>query len=146
MADDPSIVGIETASGKFQQKITVGNHSFHADEPIDFGGSDTGPSPYDLLLASLGSCTSMTIKLYADYKGIPLERVEIEVQHSRDHVSDCTNCSNDENRIDVIDRAISLYGDLTPEQRKKLLEVADKCPVHKTLENRIDIHTTEVRD
>lgn len=146
MAESASIVTVSTAEGKFQQNIRVGQHRFVADEPLSVGGIDSGPSPYDLLLAALGSCTSMTIKMYADFKNIPLESVEIELEHSRDHAEDCVNCSNDDNRIDVIDRSIILRGELTDAQRQKLLEIAEKCPVHKTLENRIDIHTTEVRD
>ncbi len=145
MSDDHSYVSIETAEGRFQQKLAVGKHELLADEPLSFGGDDTGPTPYDYLLMALGSCTSMTIKMYADRKGIPLESVHIELEHSRDHVEDCANCSNDENRIDVIDRAITLRGDLTDEQRARLMEIADRCPVHRTLENRIDIHSTEVR-
>ena len=145
MANNPSTVLVETAEGKFQQNITAGNNRFLADEPESFGGMDSGPSPYDLLLAALGSCTSMTIKMYADRKKIPLESVHIELEHSREHVADCDTCGNDDNRIDVIDRAITLTGDLTDEQRQKLMEIADKCPVHRTLENRIDIHSTEVR-
>ncbi|MEH6661467.1 MAG: OsmC family protein [Parasphingorhabdus sp.] len=146
MATNPSLVSVETANGKFQQTVRVGNHMFLADEPVSFGGSDSGPSPYDLLLAALGSCTSMTMKMYADRKGIALEAVHIVLEHSREHVEDCLNCNNDDNRIDVIDRSIILQGDLTDEERRKLLEIAEKCPVHRTLENRIDIHTTEVRD
>ena len=146
MSDDQSYVSVETAAGKFQQKLAVGSHQLLADEPLSFGGDNTGPTPYDYLLMALGSCTSMTIKMYADRKGIPLESVHIELEHSRDHVEDCANCSNNENRIDVIDRSITLRGDLTDEQRAKLLEIADKCPVHRTLENRIDIHSTEVRE
>ena len=145
MNDNPSIVSIETANGKFQQKIAVGKHEFLADEPVSFGGADSGPSPYDLLLAGLGACTSMTIKIYADRRGIPLTSVNVELEHSRDHVEDCETCSNDDNRIDVIDRSITLRGELTDEQRAKLMEIADKCPVHRTLENRIDIHSIEVR-
>lgn len=137
---NPSIVSVESASGKFQQSVRVGKHVFLADEPESFGGDDTGPSPYDLLLAALGTCTSMTMKMYADRKGIPLEGVLIELEHSRDHVDDCATCNNDDNRIDVIDRSITLHGDLTDEQRQKLMEIAGKCPVHRTLENRIDIH------
>lgn len=145
MSNKSPFVSVETADGKFQQTIKVGNHEFLGDEPVSFGGMDSGPSPYDFLLASLGSCTSMTIKMYADRKGLPLEGVHIELEHSRDHVEDCNTCSNDDNRIDVIDRAITLTGDLTEEQRTRLMEIADRCPVHRTLENRIDIHSTEVR-
>ncbi|NRD88859.1 hypothetical protein C8024_04390 [Sphingopyxis sp. BSNA05] len=146
MATNPSLVSVETASGKFQQTVRVGQHEFFADEPISFGGTDSGPSPYDLLLAALGSCTSMTMKMYADRKGIALKAVHILLEHSREHVVDCSSCNNDDNRIDVIDRSIILQGDLSEEDRRKLLEIAEKCPVHRTLENRIDIHTTEVRD
>ncbi|VWX57444.1 OsmC family protein [Sphingorhabdus sp. 109] len=146
MATNPSLVSVETASGKFQQTVRVGKHRFLADEPESFGGNDSGPSPYDLLLAALGSCTSMTMKMYADRKGIALEAVHILLEHSREHVDDCQSCNNDDNRIDVIDRSITLEGDLSEEDRRKLLEIAEKCPVHRTLENRIDIHTTEVRD
>ncbi len=146
MATNPSLVSVETASGRFQQTVRVGKHIFLADEPESLGGTDTGPSPYDLLLAALGSCTSMTMKLYADRKGIPLQAVHIVLEHSREHVQDCSNCNNEDNRIDVIDRSITMVGDLSAAQRQKLLEIAEKCPVHRTLENRIDIHTTEVRD
>ncbi len=146
MADNPAIVTVETADGKFQQKVNAGQHELLADEPVSFGGTDTGPTPYDYLLTALGSCTSMTIKMYADRKDWPLELVHIELEHSREHVGDCSDCSNDENRIDVIDRSITLMGDSSNEQRARLMEIADRCPVHRTLENRIAIHSTEVRN
>lgn len=141
-APEMGFVTVETASGKFKQIIRSGSHQLIADEPLSFGGSDLGPGPYDYLLAGLGACTSMTIKMYADRKNIPLEKVTIELEHSREHVGDCDSCNNQENRIDVIDRTISLSGDLSEKQREKLMEIADKCPVHRTLENRIDIHST----
>jgi len=138
------IVRVGTAGGKFTQNIQTETHDFLGDEPKSFGGDDLGPTPYDFLLAALGSCTSMTIKMYADRKKIPLEAVEIELEHSRDHVDDCADCSNTENRIDVIDRSIRMTGDLSDEQRHRLLEIADRCPVHRTLENHIEIHSTAV--
>lgn len=138
------VVTVESAGGKFTQRVQAGPHNFLADEPPAIGGDDLGPTPYDLLLAGLGACTSITMKMYADRKGIPLDGVKIELEHSRDHVADCTTCNNEVNRIDVIDRSIQLFGNLSDEQKAKLIEIADKCPVHRTLENRIDIHTTTI--
>jgi len=128
------------ASG-FTQEIVVGPHRLTADEPIEVGGKDTGPSPYDLLLAALGSCTSMTIAWYARTKKWPLESVTVNLRHSKIHAVDCRDCETKEGKIDRIERDIHLVGTLEPEQQKRLLEIADKCPVHRTLKSEIDIQT-----
>jgi putative redox protein len=128
----------------FAQEIKVGQHRLTADEPIEFGGKDTGPGPYDLLLAALGSCTSMTISLYARTKKWPLESVTINLRHSKIYAMDCRDCETKEGKIDRIEREIHLAGNLDPEQRKKLLEMADRCPVHRTLRSEIDIQTKAI--
>jgi uncharacterized OsmC-like protein/fermentation-respiration switch protein FrsA (DUF1100 family) len=133
----------ETGSGKFQQEIISGPHRFLADEPVKVGGLDSGPGPYDLLLASLGACTSMTLRLYADNKKLPLERVSVRLMHNKIHAEDCLNCETKEGMIDRIDRNITLEGALSADERKRLLEIADKCPVHRTLTSEIDIRTSE---
>lgn len=133
----------ETRAGKFQQDIMSGPHRFVADEPVSFGGLDSGPGPYDLLLAGLGACTAMTLRLYADNKKIPLERVTVRLSHDKIHAADCENCETKDGMIDRIDRTISFEGDLDEPTRKRLLEIADKCPVHRTLKSEIDIRTFE---
>jgi uncharacterized OsmC-like protein/alpha-beta hydrolase superfamily lysophospholipase len=146
--DLPSEAGVtvqETRAGRFQQEIRTGRHRFLADEPVDVGGLDSGPGPYDLVLAGLGACTSMTLRLYAERKTVPLDRVTVRLGHSRIHAADCENCETKEGMIDRIDRVITLAGDLNEEQRKRLLEIADKCPVHRTLTSEIDIRTVEKR-
>jgi putative redox protein len=133
----------ETGNGKFQQEILTGPHRFLADEPVKVGGLDTGPGPYDLLLAGLGACTSMTLRLYADNKKLPLERVLVRLTHNRIHAVDCLNCETKEGMVDRIDRNITLEGALGADERKRLMEIADKCPVHRTLESEIEIRTVE---
>jgi putative redox protein len=133
----------ETGQGKFQQSIRAGRHTLIADEPVAQGGLDSGPNPYDLVLAGLGACTSMTLRLYADRKGLPLERVSVVLKHSRIHAADCETCETKEGLIDRIDRVLTLSGNLDGEQRKRLLDIADKCPVHRTLTSEIDIRTVE---
>jgi uncharacterized OsmC-like protein len=128
----------------FAQEIVVGPHRLTADEPIEAGGRDTGPSPYDLLLAALGSCTSMTVSLYARAKKWPLESVTVNLRHSKIHAADCRDCETKEGKIDRIEREIHFAGTLDQEQRKKLLEIADKCPVHRTLHSEIDIQTRAI--
>ena len=133
----------ETGNGKFQQEITSGPHRFLADEPVRVGGLDSGPGPYDLLLAGLGACTSMTLRLYAEQKKLPLERVSVRLAHNKIHAEDCLNCETKESMIDRIDRDITLEGALSADERKRLLEIADKCPVHRTLKSEIEISTFE---
>jgi putative redox protein len=131
----------ETRRGKFEQSIAIGPHRLLADEPADVGGADAGPTPYDLLLAALGSCTSMTVRAYADQKKLPLDRVAVTLRHAKIHAVDCAECETREGRIDQIDRAITLDGDLDEATVKRLLEIADKCPVHRTLTSEINIRT-----
>ena len=143
-ADDAKTVVVrETGQGRFQQEVTVGTHRFLADEPLEVGGLDSGPGPYDLLLAGLGACTAMTLRLYAERKALPLERVTVRLNHSRIHAADCEDCETKEGMLDRIDRAITLRGALDAEQRRRLLEIADKCPLHRTLTSEIDIRTVE---
>ncbi len=131
----------KSGEGRFTQKITIGNHVLTADEPIESGGNDLGPSPYDFILAALGSCTSITLRMYADHKKIPLENVIVTLQHEKIYADDCDNCENNNSKIDHINRQIELQGDLTQDQRNRLLEIANKCPVHRTLTSKILITT-----
>jgi putative redox protein len=141
---EPGVVLVrETRGGKFQQEIVSGPHRFLADEPEKVGGLDSGPGPYDLLLAGLGACTSMTMRLYADFKKLPLERVTVRLTHNKVHEADCEDCESKPAMLDQIDRNITLEGALDPDQRKKLMDIADKCPVHRTLESKISIRTFE---
>lgn len=145
VSDAPSeddVYVVETGQGKFQQVITAGRHQLLADEPTDFGGLDSGPSPYDYLSAALGACTTMTLRMYADRKKIPLDRVGVRVTHGKIHVEDCEHCDKGENRkIDRFERVLDIDGDISTEQRDRLLEIADRCPVHRTLEAESEILT-----
>jgi putative redox protein len=136
-----TVVVEETRAGKFTQLIRSGAHLLTADEPVDAGGADTGPGPYDLLLAGLGACTSMTLRMYAEHKGWPLDRVTVELKHQKIHASDCAECETREGKIDRIERSITLAGPLDGEQRRRLLEIADKCPVHRTLHSEVQVVT-----
>jgi putative redox protein len=138
------VVVRETRASKFQQTVTVGPHKMIADEPVAAGGEDTGPGPYDFLLAGLGACTSMTMRMYADRKSLPLERVTVTLKHGKIHASDCEECETREGMLDQIEREISIEGTLDAEQRKRLMEIADKCPVHRTLHSEIRIVTREM--
>jgi uncharacterized OsmC-like protein/pimeloyl-ACP methyl ester carboxylesterase len=133
----------ETRRGVFQQEIFSGKHRLLADEPVKVGGLDSGLGPYDLLLAALGACTSMTVRLYADHKQLPLQRTQVRLRHEKIHAEDCAECETKEGKIDHIDRVITFEGDLDAAQRAKLLEIADKCPVHRTLKSEVEIKTVE---
>ena len=128
----------------FAQEIVVGPHRLTADEPIEAGGKDTGPSPYDLLLAALGSCTSMTVAMYARTKKWPLESVTVNLRHAKIHAADCRDCETKEGKIDRIEREVHLVGKLDEQQQKRLLEIADRCPVHRTLKSEINIQTRAI--
>jgi uncharacterized OsmC-like protein/pimeloyl-ACP methyl ester carboxylesterase len=136
-----SVVVRETRNGKFQQTVTVGPHQLLADEPLAAGGDDTGPGPYDFLLSALGACTSMTMRLYADRKSLPLERTTVTLSHSKIYARDCSECETKDGMLDQIERVIAMEGSLNPEQRQRLMEIADKCPVHRTLTSEIRILT-----
>ena len=137
-------VVIRGSAAGFAQEISAGQHHLKSDEPASAGGTDTGPAPYDLLLAALGSCTSITLGMYARRKEWPLEDVTVNLRHSKVHASDCADCETKDVMLDRIERDIHLTGPLTPEQKSKLLEIADKCPVHRTLTSTIQIKTRAV--
>ena len=125
----------------YRTEVTAGRHALVADEPESVGGADAGPTPYDYLLAALGSCTGMTLRMYADRKEWPLEEATVHLTHEKVHATDCDHCDTTEGKIDRIEREIELTGDLTPEQRERLLEIANKCPVHRTLHSEIDVQS-----
>jgi len=134
-------VRVSESNRKFGRMIWTDSHQFEADEPEKVGGNNAGPDPYELLLASLGACTSMTLRMYASRKKIPLDDVEITLRHSREHLQDCEDCEQKSVQVDVIDREIILRGELDEPTRQRMLEIADRCPVHRTLENRIEIRS-----
>jgi putative redox protein len=132
---------VVTGSSGLLQNISVGPHLFQADEPIEFGGNDAGPDPYELFLAGLGACTGMTIRMYAERKGWPLQDIRVRLAYSRIHAEDCKECDSSEAMIDQIEREIEFTGELSVEQRQKLLDIANRCPVHRTLTSQVQIHT-----
>ena len=140
-AAEPSEVVVHGSAKGFAQEVTIGGHRLTVDEPAAAGGTDTGPGPYDLLLAALGSCTSMTVGLYARRKQWPLEAVRVRLRHAKVHAADCEDCETKAGLLDRIERDIELVGLLDPEQRARLLEIANKCPVHRTLISEIAILT-----
>jgi len=135
----PADVVVRGDATGFLQEVVSGNHHLRADEPVSVGGSDAAPGPYDYLLIALGVCTSMTVGLYARRKQFPLENITVSLRHLRIHAQDCEECETKEGMLDRIDTYIELTGSLTVEQRAKLIEIAGKCPVHRTLKSEIDI-------
>ena len=135
------VVVEETGEGKFTQRIAAGPHVLRADEPESVGGLDSAPGPYDLLLAGLGACTSMTLRMYADHKGLALEKTRVTLTHGKIHAQDCRDCETKEGKIDRIERRIELTGALSESERRRLLEIADRCPVHRTLRSEVLIET-----
>ncbi|MGB1025370.1 MAG: alpha/beta fold hydrolase, partial [Rhodospirillaceae bacterium] len=132
----------ENGQARLSQTVRTGAHQFSADEPVDVpGGADTGPSPYDLLSAALGACTSMTVRMVADRKGWPLDRVAVGVHHGKIHAKDCADCETKVGRIDRFERQLVLSGALSAEQRATLLDIADRCPVHRTLHSEVIVTT-----
>ena len=137
-------VTVEEAGSGFTQHIRAGGHALVADEPADVGGANLGPSPYDYLLSALGACTTMTVRMYANHKKWPLETIRATLRHAKIHAKDCGDCETEKGMVDVIERDIEIVGgDLSDEQRARLLEIADRCPVHRTLSSEIKIRTNE---
>ena len=139
---DEGRVTVWGAADGFVQEIVAGRHQLRSDEPVSVGGTDSGATPYDLLLAALGSCTSMTVGMYARRKQWPLTRVTVRLSHSRVHARDCAVCDTEMTALTVIDRNVEFEGPLSDEQRERLLAIANRCPVHLTLTSRIDVRTT----
>ncbi len=131
-----------TGNGKFQNRIFVGTHEMLADEPKGYGGDETGPTPYEYLAIALGACKSMTIKMYADHKKLPLQGVRVDVKHDKIHAEDCAECDQSQKQIDQFDCAVTVIGDeLTDDQKKRMVEISERCPVHKTLQNKVLVRT-----
>ena len=142
MADSgESRVVARTGEG-LRTEMEAGGHALVADEPESLGGTDAGPTPYDLLLAALSGCTAMTLRMYADRKGWPLESVTVRLSQDRIHAKDCEECETEEGRIDRIEREVELEGSLDEKQRRRLLEVADMCPVHRTLKGEVVVENS----
>jgi putative redox protein len=125
--------------GGLEQEIQARGHRWLADEPLEAGGGDAGPTPYELLLSALGACTAMTVRLYATRNGWPLEGVEVVLRHERIHAEDCLNCDSRDARLDRITKRLSLHGPLDAEQRQRLAEIAERCPVQRTLTSPLQI-------
>ncbi len=134
-------ISARTGPGGFLTEVLVNRHSLVADEPVQAGGTDQGPSPFDLLVAALGACTAMTLRMYADRKGWPLEAATVRLKHDKIHAAACESCETREGMLDRIEREIEIEGPLDPDQKQRLLQIADRCPVHRTLTSEVQIST-----
>jgi putative redox protein len=140
-AHDDGWLSARTGSASYRTDVIVRGHTFVADEPASVGGTDSGPTPYDYLLAALGTCTAMTLRMYASRKGWPLEEAVVRLRSARSHATDCANCDKQAVGIRRIDRQIELKGPLTDEQRERLLGIADRCPIKQTIERGLLVET-----
>jgi len=138
---DLKTVVVRGRAGELRQDVQSGRHQLVVDEPVADGGTDAGPTPYDLLLAALGACTAMTVRMYARRKGWPLDDIEVRLRHEKIHARDCAECETKEGRLDHVEREIALHGSLDASQRARLLEIANRCPVHRTLVSEIHVST-----
>lgn len=142
MSDTPTVVEVEeSGEGRYAQRLLSGRHQLTADEPQSVGGDDAGPGPYEYLLMGLGACTSMTLRMYAERKELPLEQVRVRLSHRKIHAKDCADCAERVGKVDEITREIELVGDLDDAQRQRLLEIAERCPVHRTLTSEIKVRS-----
>ena len=140
-ADGGRWVATKIGSSGFRADVTARTHALVADEPVAFGGTDAGPTPYEYLLTGLSSCMAMTLRMYADRKGWPMESVEVRLRAGQSHEPDCENCATSDVGITRIERQVDFGGTLTEEQRQRLLQIADRCPVKQTLERGIKVTT-----
>ena len=136
-----TVIACESGAGRFALDLTAGPHRLAADEPEALGGDDTGPTPYELLGAALAACTAMTLRLYVERKGWRLGRISVAVRHAKVHAQDCADCETGNARVDRFERVIEVAGEIPDKQRAKLLEIADTCPVHRTLEGPVQVVT-----
>ncbi len=136
--DEKVVASADTNKG-FYNQINANGHNLTGDEPLSFGGTNYGPSPYDYLSTALGTCTTMTLNMYARHKKLPVANVTVTVQHNKQHAEDCVECENNQQKVDVFTRKIKISGELTEEQRQRMLQIADRCPVHQTIHNNVEV-------
>ena len=139
----PRPIAVASGGRKYSENSTVGPHTLQVDEPVALGGGDSAPTPYELLLGALGACTAITVRMFAERRQWPLEQVHVELSHSKVHATDCANCDSSSARLDRVELAIRFVGDLSDEQRRKLMDVAEHCPLHRTLTAGLEIQGRE---